>query len=69
MTAFRLAVVQSVDAAGVTVQFEGDSAPSKKKYPQLQSAGPMAGERVLMVAVSGSWILLGVVDRRKVVTT
>ncbi len=65
---FKFAVVQSADANGVMVQFEDDQTPSPKKYTRLQSCDCVAGERVLMAPASGSYVVIGVVDRKKIIT-
>lgn len=65
---FKFAVVQSADANGVMVQFEDDQTPSPKKYTRLQSCNCVAGERVLMAPASGSYVVIGVVDRKKMIT-
>lgn len=65
---FKFAVVQSANADGVVVQFEDDQTPSPKKYTRLQSCNCAAGERVLMAPVSGSYVVIGVVDRKKIIT-
>lgn len=65
---FKFAVVQSADANGVMVQFEDDQTPSPKKYTRLQSCDCVAGERVLMAPASGSYVVIGVVDRKKMIT-
>ena len=59
---FKFAVVQSADANGVMVQFEDD------QYTRLQSCDCVAGERVLMAPASGSYVVIGVVDRKKMIT-
>lgn len=64
----RLAVVSQVTEEGIKVQFEGESEPSSKSYPQLQSCNCIVGERVLMLPVSGSYVVIGVVDRKSVIT-
>lgn len=65
---YKFAVVQSADANGVMVQFEDDQTPSPKKYTRLQSCNCVVGERVLMAPVSGSYVVIGVVDRKKIIT-
>ena len=65
---FKFAVVKSANADGVVVQFEDDQTPSPKKYTRLQSCNCAAGERVLMAPVSGSYVVIGVVDRKKIIT-
>ena len=63
----RLAIVSQVTDEGVMVQFDGESEPSSKSYPQLQSCSCIAGERVLMLPVSGSYVVIGVVDRKSII--
>ena len=55
---FKFAVVKSANADGVVVQFEDDQTPSPKKYTRLQSCNCIAGERVLMAPISGSFVAL-----------
>lgn len=68
MEEFKFAVVQSADNDGVIVLFEGEESPSPKKYTRLQSCNCVEGERVLMAPASGSYVVIGVVDRKKIIT-
>lgn len=68
MEEFKFAVVQSADNDGVVVLFEGEESASPKKYTRLQSCNCVAGERVLMAPTSGSYVVIGVVDRKKIIT-
>ena len=55
---FRLATVTST-SGGVSVQFDGETAPSAKKYKHLSSYTPAVGDRVLMAEIAGTYVILG----------
>lgn len=58
MNDIRLATVKST-SGGITVQFDGETSPSSKKYKRLASySSPAVNDRVLMVAVGGSYVIL-----------
>ena len=42
-----------------SVIFDGENIPSKKKYPYLSSYTPKGSDRVLMLKVSGTYVILG----------
>jgi hypothetical protein len=42
-----------------TVQFDGESSPSVKCYPYIESYTPSAGDRVLLIRVGNSWVIQG----------
>lgn len=55
----RLATVTST-SGGVSVQFDGETAPSAKKYKRLASySSPVTSDRVLLVKVGGTYIIIG----------
>lgn len=39
--------------------FDGETIASTKQYPYLGSYTPVAGDRVLMLLVAGSYVILG----------
>lgn len=39
--------------------FDGEDAPSQKKYPYLGSYTPGKNDRVLLLSVSGTYVVLG----------
>ena len=56
---FKLGTVTSI-SGGISVQFDGETSPSSKKYKRLASySSPAVNDRVLMVAVGGSYVILG----------
>lgn len=55
----NLAVVETVEAGGVTLRFEGEAAARTKVYKRLASYTPTAGDRVYIVPVSGTYIVIG----------
>ncbi len=58
----RLAVVQSVPAAGlITVKFEGDATTSAEGFAYLSSSypSPAVSDRVLMAPVGNSYVAIG----------
>lgn len=56
---FRLATVKTVTAAGVTIQFEEEETASDKVYAVLQSYAPAVNDRVVLLRISGTQIVLG----------
>lgn len=53
----RLATVTARSAAGVNVQFDGESIASTRTYRAIGSAA--VGERVVMLSVGTSWVMVG----------
>lgn len=41
------------------VLFDGETVPSSKRYPYIDSFIPSANKRVLMAKVSGSYVIIG----------
>lgn len=58
---FYLATMTSGSAAGLKIQIDGDSEGSEKSYKILKTGGepPRSGDRVLVVKMSGTYIVLG----------
>ncbi len=60
----RLAVVQSVETNGLALRFEGEETARSKPYKCLDSYIPTVGDRVYIVPVSGTFLIIGkVVDQ------
>ncbi len=56
---FRLATVIST-SGGVSVQFDGETSASTKKYKHLASySSPAVSDRVLLVKAGGTYVILG----------
>jgi hypothetical protein len=57
----RLGICGGVDAAGaVLVTFDGETGQSGRSYPRLASyAAPAAGDRVLLLRVGATWVVVG----------
>nr|DAY51561.1 MAG TPA: hypothetical protein [Caudoviricetes sp.] len=58
-TSYRLASITAIDSGGVSVQFEGENTASDKAYTVVQSYYPTLGDRVVMLNISGTYIVLG----------
>lgn len=59
-TYFKFAVVSDLFPNGAAkLTFDGESIASEKKYPYLASYTPMINDRVLVMAVSGTYIIIG----------
>lgn len=57
---FRLGKIDpSYTTGSPKIVFDGESAVSGKQYPCLSSYAPAANDRVLLAAVSGSYVILG----------
>lgn len=52
-------VKSSTSGAGVTVQIDGESSATTKKYTYLASYTPAVNDRVLIAEVAGSYVILG----------
>lgn len=55
----RLGYIVSSTDAGYTVRFDGEDESSGKAYPAIVSVVLSAGDRVVCIAVRGSWVVLG----------
>ena len=49
--------------SGVTVQIDGESAATTKKYTYLSSYTPAVNDRVLIAEVGGSYVILGKIQK------
>lgn len=59
MIELKIATVTST-SGGVSVQFDGETTPSSKKYKRLASySSPTVNDRVLLVKVGGAYVILG----------
>jgi hypothetical protein len=57
---FRFGSIPADYASGrPKIQFDGESTVSTNTYPYLSSYAPAAGEKVLLVRVRNSWVILG----------
>lgn len=54
---FFLATVSSVTSRGVLIQLDGESAPMEKPYKRIYTV--RSGDRVLVVKMSGTYIVIG----------
>ena len=55
----RMATVDSVSEAGVIVTLDGDTEPRTKAYKRVASYTPASGDRVLLLPISGTYIIMG----------
>lgn len=55
-------IVSVARTVGVTVQIDGESAPTEKKYMWLLPYYPKTGDRVLIEEISGTYVILGKVS-------
>ncbi|SDL20857.1 hypothetical protein [Natronincola ferrireducens] len=62
MTTYKTATVFNINAQGIRVTFAGETTPTLKRYKRLSSYSPTVGDRVLMVEVSGTYIILGKIE-------
>jgi hypothetical protein len=59
MSEYKLGTVTST-SGGISVQFDGETAPSTKKYKRLASySSPAVSDRVLLVKAGGTYVILG----------
>lgn len=50
--------------ANYEVQFDGETVPSKKMYGYLGNAVLSVGKRVILMKMSGTYVILGSIDGR-----
>ena len=58
MSNYKLATVTST-SGGVSVQFDGETTPSAKKYKRLASYSPTVNDRVLLIKAGGTYVIIG----------
>ena len=59
---FTTATVHNINAQGIQVVFAGEISPTLKRYKKLSSYTPVLNDRVLMLRVSGTYIILGKIE-------
>lgn len=58
--AFILGTVSAFDStAGISLTIDGESAATTKKYKYLSSYAPVVGDRVLILKMAGTYIVIG----------
>lgn len=55
----RLASVETIETDGVTLKFEGENKSSNKSYKVMNYYNPSVNDRVLIVEISGTSVVLG----------
>lgn len=55
----KIGKISGINSYGATVQFDGESESSSKYYKPLKSYTPTVGDRVILLGISGSYIILG----------
>ena len=59
MSDYKLGTVTST-SGGIYVQFDGETTPSTKKYKRLASySSPTVNDRVLLIKVGGTYVIIG----------
>ena len=57
---FRMAKVDPSYSSGLPrLLFDGETVVSQKRYPYLGNYTPVAGDRVLLAVVGGTYVVLG----------
>lgn len=57
---YKLGTIDSAYSSGrPKIIFDGETVASTKQYPYLGSYTPMASDRVLLLEVGGSYVILG----------
>lgn len=60
---FDLATVYSVDSGGLRLILKNQSDPTQKKYKKLSSyESPQVGDRVVLMKMSGTYVVMGSLD-------
>lgn len=59
-TVFRLGRIDPAYSSGrPKIVFDGETTASTKQYPHISSYSPVAGDRVLLAKVAGSYVIIG----------
>jgi len=59
MSEYKLGTVTSI-SGGISVQFDGETTPSTKKYKRLASySSPTVSDRVLLIKAGGTYVIIG----------
>ena len=56
---FYLATVAAISSGRASLTFDGETTATQKYYRHLASYSPVAGHRVLVVKISGTYVILG----------
>jgi len=57
---YRLGKIDPAYSSGrPKIVFDGETTASEKQYPYLESYSPVANDRVLLLKVSGSYVIIG----------
>ncbi|CAM5794813.1 hypothetical protein [Brevibacillus borstelensis] len=57
---FRMGTIPASYTSGLpTVQFDGETKASTKRYPFLEGYTPRAADRVLLARVGHGWVVVG----------
>lgn len=59
---YKTATVYNINALGIQVTFAGETSPTLKRYKKLSSYSPVIDDRVLMIEISGTYIILGKIE-------
>ena len=59
MNDLRLGTVTGTNSSGVLVQLDGEDTARSKRYKRLSSYSATVGDRVLLAAISGSYVVIG----------
>lgn len=60
VNSYKLGKIDPIYASGnPKIVFDGESVTSTKKYPYLSSYTPVANDRVLLLRVANSYVVLG----------
>ena len=57
-----LGTVRTTNNAGIQLQLDDEETATTKRYKRLSSYTPAAGDRVLIVKISGTYVILGKVE-------
>lgn len=60
-SSFKLGTVTALISGSPKIRFDGEHTASEKLYKSLKSYTPTVNDRVLMAAVSGTYVILGAI--------
>lgn len=58
-------VVEIFSNGNPKIKFDGENIPSEKEYTRLSSYSPEVGDRVLLLYISGTYVVLGKVTKNE----
>ena len=55
----KLGIVTATNSSGTRIRFDGEESATQKRYMRLSSYTPVVGDRVMLVEISGTYVIIG----------